>query len=131
MTPEETPSAGGQPLAAWAEAAVRATQRGLPEALRLAASRVPVAYESLPPAELLADGIEPDTLGLFVGSTREELEAGVPQLPSKIALYLENLWEFAGGDRPLFQEEVRITYLHELGHYLGLDEEDLADRGLE
>jgi len=29
-----------------------------------------------------------------------------------------------------FREEVRTTLLHELGHYLGLDEEGLIDRGL-
>jgi predicted Zn-dependent protease with MMP-like domain len=26
---------------------------------------------------------------------------------------------------------VRVTYLHELGHFLGWDEEDLAARGLD
>jgi predicted Zn-dependent protease with MMP-like domain len=31
----------------------------------------------------------------------------------------------------LFREEVATTLLHELGHYLGLDEGDLTDRGLE
>ncbi len=30
-----------------------------------------------------------------------------------------------------FDQEVRLTYLHELGHYLGLDESDLEKRGLE
>jgi predicted Zn-dependent protease with MMP-like domain len=30
-----------------------------------------------------------------------------------------------------FREEVRITFLHELGHYLGLNEEDISERGLE
>jgi predicted Zn-dependent protease with MMP-like domain len=30
-----------------------------------------------------------------------------------------------------FRNEIRITYLHELGHYLGLDEDDLFERGLE
>jgi len=30
-----------------------------------------------------------------------------------------------------YREEVRITFLHELGHYLGLDEGDLSERGLE
>jgi predicted Zn-dependent protease with MMP-like domain len=35
------------------------------------------------------------------------------------------------GDAATFREEVRRTYLHELGHYLGLDEDDLADRDLD
>jgi predicted Zn-dependent protease with MMP-like domain len=29
-----------------------------------------------------------------------------------------------------FEDKVRITYLHELGHHLGLDEDDLEERGL-
>ena len=30
-------------------------------------------------------------------------------------------------EQKMFREEVRKTYLHELGHYLGLDEDDLVD----
>jgi predicted Zn-dependent protease with MMP-like domain len=32
--------------------------------------------------------------------------------------------------RNVFLREVRITYLHELGHYLGWDEEQIANVGL-
>jgi predicted Zn-dependent protease with MMP-like domain len=35
------------------------------------------------------------------------------------------------GDEGYFRDEVRTTFLHELGHYLGLDEDELAVRGLE
>jgi predicted Zn-dependent protease with MMP-like domain len=28
------------------------------------------------------------------------------------------------------EEEIRITVLHEIGHHLGWDEEELAERGL-
>ena len=38
--------------------------------------------------------------------------------------------DFAEDDPDTFREEVRITFLHELGHLLGLDEEDLDVRGL-
>jgi predicted Zn-dependent protease with MMP-like domain len=31
----------------------------------------------------------------------------------------------------VFRDEVRLTYLHELGHYLGWDEDELAARGLD
>jgi len=44
---------------------------------------------------------------------------------------LESLWDAAEQDEDTFCEEVRATYLHELGHFLGLDEDDLIDRGLE
>jgi len=46
-------------------------------------------------------------------------------------LFLENLWDFADGDHKVFCDEVRITYLHELGHFLGWDEDDLAARELD
>jgi len=36
-----------------------------------------------------------------------------------------------GAEEDSYREEVRITFLHELGHYLGLDEGDLFQRGLE
>ncbi len=52
-------------------------------------------------------------------------------LPPQIILFLENLWDQAEGDEDLFCDEVHTTCLHELGHYLGLDEDDLCERGLE
>jgi predicted Zn-dependent protease with MMP-like domain len=78
---------------------------------------------------LQADGIEADTLGLFTGAEFAD-EGNVP-LPPQIILFLENLWDFAEGDEEIFRDEVQTTYLHELGHYLGLDEDELTGRGLE
>ncbi len=118
-------------LAAIAEEVIGATQRRLPAAVREPAGAVPVCFEPRPNAALLADGCEPDLLGLFVGPAHDE-EPGVPEpLPPQILLFLENLWDFAGGDERTFRSEVRITYLHELGHYLGWDESDLEVRGLD
>ena len=85
-------------------------------------------FERQPNAELQADGIEPDTLGLFTGAKFAE-EGNVP-LPSQIVLFLENIWDVAEGSEEVFREEVRTTFLHELGHYLGLDEDELTGRGL-
>ena len=48
-----------------------------------------------------------------------------------LILFLENLWDSAGGDEGDFCQEVRTTFLHELGHYLGLGEDELDARGLE
>ena len=52
-------------------------------------------------------------------------------MPAEIILFLENLWDFAEGDAAVFRDEARITYLHELGHFFGWDEEDLAARELD
>ena len=48
-----------------------------------------------------------------------------------IWLFLENIWDYAGRDTAAYREEVRVTYVHELGHYLGLDEDDLEVRDLD
>ena len=100
----------------------------LPGDLRGYALEVPVTYESYPSEALLGDGWDSDLLGMFVGDPiGEPVSSGVPL---QILLFLENLWDFAEGDPEVFLEEVRVTYIHELGHYLGLDEEQLEDRGL-
>ncbi len=107
------------------------TLGGLPDPLREKARGVPVIFDRYPNSAQRRDGIEHDTLGLFVGSEfAQEEGAGLP-LPPQIILFLENIWEQAERDEAAFREEVRTTYLHELGHYLGLDEEGLTERGLE
>ena len=118
-------------LSAVAEKVVAATLRRLPPAVRAPAGGVPVCFEARPNAALLADGWEPDLLGLFVGRPHNTGPGDPEPLPPQILLFLENLWDYAEGDPQVFREEVRITYLHELGHYLGWDELDLAERGLE
>jgi predicted Zn-dependent protease with MMP-like domain len=110
-------------------AEVEATLAALPKPLGERAEKLPVTFERFPNAGLQADGIEADTLGLFTGA--ELADEGNLPLPPQIILFLENLWEFAEGDEDVFREEVRTTFLHELGHYLGLDEDELMDRGLE
>lgn len=112
-----------------AQAEVEATLGGLPEPLRQQASPLPVSYEARPAAELLEDGYESDLLGLFIGPPLAEPDES--PLPPQIILFLENLWDFADSDEAIFRQEIRTTYLHELGHYLGLDEIDLEERGLD
>jgi len=110
-------------------AEVEWTLVALPEPLRERAEKLPVIFERQPDAELQADGIEADTLGLFTGAEFAE-ENDMP-LPPQIILYLQNIWDAAETNEKRFREEVRTTFLHELGHYLGLDEDDLIERGLE
>lgn len=110
---------------------VAATQRKLPREIRPLAASVPVHYEALPDEDVIADGFPEDILGLFTGNPHgAELESTNP-LPPQILLYLENLWDFTENDVAAFKEEVRLTYLHELGHFLGWDEDELTARGLE
>ena len=116
-------------LCALASDEVEETLSALPKPLRERARELPVTLERVPNAGLQADGIEPDTLGLFTGPEFAE-EGNVP-MPPQIILFLENLWDLAEDDEKVFREEVQTTFLHELGHYLGLDEDELTERGLE
>ncbi len=123
MTPAE--------LTAVAAATVGAAQRQLPPEIRALARDVPVHYEQTPAPDVLAEGFPPDILGLFTGSAHGlELSHDNPA-PAQILLYLANLWDYAEGDVEIFRDEVRQTYLHEFGHYLGWDEDDLTARGLD
>lgn len=118
-------------LATMAQPVIAAARRRLPAAVRTVAEGVPVCYELAPNEAVLAEGWEPDILGLFIGHTHGgELQEGQP-LPPQIVLFLANLWDYAEGDTGIYCDEVRLTYLHELGHYLGWDEDEIAQRGLD
>jgi len=116
-------------LEAIAAAEVEATLAALPAPLQEQARKLPVLFERQPNRALQSDGIEPDTLGLFAGPEFADEEHVT--LPPQIILFLENIWDAAEGNDAFFREEVRTTFLHELGHYLGLDEDELTQRGLE
>lgn len=110
---------------------VEATLAELPDPLREKARALPVTFQRHPNPDQVRDGIAPDTLGLFVGPEHAYQETCPEPIPPQIILFLENLWEFSDADEEIFLDEVHTTYLHELGHYLGLNEDDLFDRGLD
>ena len=62
---------------------------------------------------------EPDLLGLF-----EEHE----YMPAKVTIYRLPLQEDFPDPREL-EREIRITVLHELAHYFGIDEDRLDELG--
>jgi hypothetical protein len=82
-------------LCAVASGEVEATLVALPKPLRERAKKLAVTFERIPNAGLQADGIEPDTLGLFTGP--EFADEGHVPMPPQIILFLENLWDLAGG----------------------------------
>ncbi len=65
---------------------------------------------------------EPDLYGLF--------EGGGDYMPDKVTIYRVPL-EADFPDAEELQEEIRVTVLHELGHYFGLDEDRLGELGYE
>ena len=108
---------------------IEETLSELPKPLREQAQKLPVTFEKTPNIGLQADGIDVDTLGLFVGA--EFADEGTMILPPQIILFLENLWDFAEDNEEMFSAEVRTTFLHELGHFFGLGEDELTVRGLQ
>ena len=66
---------------------------------------------------------------MFTGA--EFVEENDALMPPQIILFLKNIWDVSESGEQLFCDEVRTTFLHELGHYLGLDEDDLTARELE
>ena len=91
------------------------TLHRLPPELRNAAREVPICFEDYPDDALVDDGLDPGILGLFIGAPRHE-HAHDPGPPPQIILYLENILDEAQEAGTTFEEEVRRTYLHELGH---------------
>lgn len=112
-----------------ASAEVEAVLKELPKPLCEKVTQLPITFEHKPNKELQADGIAADTLGVFTGAEFAE-EGRVPMSP-QIILFLDNVWDMAEGDGNIYREEIRTTFLHELGHFLGLDEDELTERGLE
>lgn len=117
-------------LVSIAEKETAAIIRGLPAALREPASRVPVVFQPWVDEALAGPDVEADVLGLFVGAPHDVTDAPDP-LPPQIFLFLESIWTAVDADAAAFREEVGVTFMHELGHYLGLDEDELEYRGLD
>ncbi len=76
------------------------------------------------------DSVPPDVLGLFVGPNIHDLAEGASgELPPTIYLFQRNLERMASSVEDL-GVEIRVTLFHEIGHLLGLDEDEVAAIGL-
>jgi len=116
------------------EQAVEDALEGLPEPVRRYLGNVAIAVEDLPAEdELLAADppLSPSILGMFRGAPLPHKASMDPwsHFPSSISLYQRNL-EAQARDREELVEEIGITLVHEVGHFLGLDEDELWDLGL-
>ncbi len=103
--------------------------RELPKSIRPLVEALPIVYEKIPGKDLVDDGVEPDVMGLFVGP--DFSQEGQDPIPPSIFLFLDNIRDEAEGVPAQFRQEVRKTILHEIGHYLGLNEDDLFKRDLD
>jgi predicted Zn-dependent protease with MMP-like domain len=72
---------------------------------------------------------EPATLvlGHYIGTPITERSVfAVPAGPDRIILYQKNIEAVCRDEREI-REQVRLTVIHEVGHYFGMSEEQLRD----
>jgi predicted Zn-dependent protease with MMP-like domain len=105
----------------------------LPRQFREQLRNIEFVVEDRPSRELLLDeelDPEADTIyGLYQGVPLPERSSlDPPLLPDKITIFAEPLLQdFPDLDE--LREEIRLTVLHEIAHYFGMDEEELEDLG--
>jgi predicted Zn-dependent protease with MMP-like domain len=95
------------------EERVRRALDALPPELSRGLDNVAVVVEEENPRE-------PDLFGLF----EEE-----PYMPAKVTIYRLPLEDEFGDDPDELERQIRITVLHELAHYFGIDEDRLEELG--
>jgi predicted Zn-dependent protease with MMP-like domain len=105
----------------------------LPKQFRDGLRNLEIVVEKRPSADLLrAEGLDPqhDTLyGLYQGVPLPDRSAfDLPILPDKITIFSEPLLEDFPDPQEL-REEIRLTVLHEIAHYFGMDEDEIEDLG--
>jgi predicted Zn-dependent protease with MMP-like domain len=115
------------------DAIVERSLAELPTEVRRHLEEWPVIVDDLPSREMLtgeSPPLSPDLLGLFVGRhLMERSFADTPGAPGTIHLFRRNLLRMCR-TREELEDEIQTTVRHEVGHLLGLDEDDLEDWGL-
>jgi predicted Zn-dependent protease with MMP-like domain len=107
---------------------VRETLATLPAELRERISNLAVMVEEWPPDD--ADEVDvdegADLLGLYQGVPYGERQNGGYSmvLPDRITIYRQPILSVVRSEAEA-REEVRLTVLHEIGHYFGLGDDEL------
>jgi predicted Zn-dependent protease with MMP-like domain len=105
----------------------------LPEEFRSRLHNVEIVVEKRPgKSRLEALGLDPEQdalYGLYEGTPLPERSAVYPPiLPDKITIFAEPLTrDFS--DPAQLRNQIRLTVLHEIAHYFGMDEEEIEDLG--
>ncbi len=103
----------------------------LPRSIREYVEGIPILVEDFPASELIErENVSPQILGIFIGVPRTQSPTTAqPTDLDQIILFRRNL-EKVCTNRTQLIEQIQITVKHEVGHYLGLDEDDLERLGL-
>src|SRR5512139_2673221 len=111
------------------EGLVERALRALPAKYRGYFKNLTVMVEDYPTREeaIDLDIPEEELLGMFRGAGypgKGGFFEVPPPLPDTIVLYQKNIEALCSSEEDLL-DEIRITLVHEVGHYFGLSEEDL------
>lgn len=103
----------------------------LPRSIREYVENVPVLIHDFPDDTMLhEENLSPQVLGLFIGVPRTEAAVTAQARDvDRVILFKKNLEKVCRTQAEL-AEQIQITVKHEIGHYLGLDEDDLERLGL-
>ena len=126
-SPLEAPQLSESEMSEAAEQALRE----LPDAAQKLLVNVPILLADLPARAEVEQGLDPRLLGMFEGAAYSDGGSlgAAPQV-TRILLFRKNLERMAI-DADDLREQIRITLLHETGHFFGMSETDLADVGLD
>ena len=110
------------------EAAVAETLDSIPQEFRERIQNVAVLVEDLPPQPIPTPPGQPRRilLGLFHGvpRTQKSVFSGPIGSPDYVVLYKKNIEGICSNEAEV-REQIRLTVIHELGHYFGMTEEQL------
>lgn len=113
------------------QAAVDEAVANLPRSIREYIDNVPILVEDYPDVSLVTqENVSPQILGIFIGVPRTQA-AVTEQIPDldRIYVFRKNLEKICQTQEDLI-DQIQITVRHEIGHYLGLDEDALESLGL-
>ncbi len=111
------------------DAWIREALAELPPRFAALANEVSIVVEEEPSAEILKDlelESEDDLLGLYQGVPIDEKSffQSAGELPARIAIYRGPILRLCRTKAEVIQE-VRDTVVHELGHHVGLDDDEM------
>lgn len=109
--------------------------RRIPEEIRDRLENILISVQDRASADLLEEmGLEPDypLLGVYTGASLMERSSFYmpPLYPDTIFIFQKPLEEMCRTVEEL-EEQIEITVVHEIAHYLGMTEEELAAPGYE
>ena len=99
--------------------------RSLPPEFRRKMENVEIVVEDWPPQERGRRGRGGDLLGLYHGYPLKERGSWYGNvLPDRIVIYQGPIERSCGNEKEI-QERVREVVFHEIGHFFGLEEDEL------